>query len=60
MTRRKALTIPVAVLAFACVANAGLAQTQATTVNGPQISVDRDQSAAAMAQEAAIHSPVVG
>jgi Putative MetA-pathway of phenol degradation len=53
MTRQKLITILGAVLAFACVANAGFAQTQATTTNGTQTSGDRDQSAAAMAQEAA-------
>src|SRR4249919_3983015 len=41
------------VLACACAASAGFAQTQATTTNGTQTSGDRDQSAAAMAQEAA-------
>ena len=51
MTRQKVTTILSAVLAFACVANAGFAQTQATTTNGTQTS--GDQSAAAMAQEAA-------
>ena len=52
MTRQKVRTILGAVLAFACVANAGFAQTQATTTNGTQTSGDRDQSAAAMAQQA--------
>jgi hypothetical protein len=41
------------VVAFACVANAGFAQTQATTTNGTQTSGDQGQSAAALAQEAA-------
>jgi Putative MetA-pathway of phenol degradation len=50
MTRQKVGTILGAVLAFACVANAGFAQTQATTTNGTQTS--GDQSSAAMAQEA--------
>ena len=39
--------------AFACAARPALAQTQATTANGAQTSGDQDQSAAAMAQEAA-------
>jgi len=43
----------VVVLAFACAASAGFAQTQATTTNGTQVSGDQDQSAAALAQEAA-------
>ena len=51
MRRQKFTTILGAVLAFACVARPGLAQTQATT-NGTQPSGDQDQSAAAMAQEA--------
>ena len=50
MIRQKVTTILGLVLAFACVANAGFAQTQATTNNGPQPS--GDQSAAAMAQQA--------
>ena len=53
MTRQKVITILGVVLAFACVAKAGFAQTQATTSNGTQTSGDQDQSAAAMAQEAA-------
>jgi hypothetical protein len=53
MTRQKVTTTLGAVLVFACVANAGFAQTQATTTNGAQVSGDQDQSAAAMAQEAA-------
>ena len=52
MTRQKVITGLVVVLAFACAASAGFAQTQSTT-NGTQTSGDRDQSAAAMAQEAA-------
>ena len=52
MKGQKVRTILGAVLAFACVANAGFAQTQMTTTNGAQTSGDRDQSAAAMAQEA--------
>ena len=52
MTRQKVRTILGAVLACACVATAGFAQTQATTTNGTQTSGDRDQSAAAMAQQA--------
>ena len=38
MTRQKVTTILGVVLVFACVANAGLAQTQATTTNGTQTS----------------------
>jgi Putative MetA-pathway of phenol degradation len=53
MTRQKVTTILVVVLAFACAANASFAQTQATTTNETQTSGDREQSAAAMAQEAA-------
>jgi hypothetical protein len=53
MTRQKVMTLLGAVLAFACVANAGFAQTQATTTNGPQTSGDQEQPAAALAQEAA-------
>src|SRR4029453_14521804 len=52
MTRQKVITILAAVLAFACVANAGFAQTQATTTNGTQTSGDQGRSAAALAQEA--------
>src|SRR6185437_172141 len=52
MTRQKVRTILGAVLAFACVANAGFAQTQATAINGTQASGGQDQSAAAMAQQA--------
>jgi hypothetical protein len=52
MRGQKVRTILGAVLAFACVANAGFAQTQTTTTNGAQTSGDRDQSAAAMAQQA--------
>ena len=48
----KGHTILVVVLAFACVANAGFAQTQATTTNGTQASGDEGQSDAEMAQEA--------
>ena len=53
MAQQRVITSLVVVLAFACVANAGFAQTQATTTNGTQTSGDRDQTAAAMAQEAA-------
>src|SRR4029453_2183807 len=52
MTRQKVVTILGAVLAFACVANAGFAQTQATTTIATQPSGGKDQSAAALAQEA--------
>jgi hypothetical protein len=50
MIRKKVITIASLVVTFACVANAGFAQTQATTTNGPQTS--GDQSAAALAQQA--------
>jgi Putative MetA-pathway of phenol degradation len=50
MRRQKVITILGAVLAFACVARTGLAQTQAT--NATQPSGDQSQSAAAMAQQA--------
>jgi hypothetical protein len=53
MAQHKVVSSLVVVLAFACAANAGFAQTQATTTNRAQTSVDGDQSAAAMAQEAA-------
>src|SRR4030095_7602079 len=53
MTRRNLTTILGVALAVVCVANPALAQTQATTVNGAQTSGGQDQSAAAMAQEAA-------
>ena len=52
MTRRTLTTNLAVALVFACVANAGFAQTQATTAKGPQTSVTEGQSAAAMAQEA--------
>ena len=52
MTRHKVITTLSVVLAFACVANAGFAQTQATTTNGTQASGGQEQSAAAQAQEA--------
>ena len=52
MAQQRVTTSLVVVLAFACVANAGFAQTQATTTNGTQTSGNQDQSAAAMAQEA--------
>jgi hypothetical protein len=53
MAQQRVITSVVVVLAFACAASAGFAQTQATTVNGAQTSGGQDQSAAAMAQEAA-------
>ena len=53
MAQQRVITSLVVVLAFACAANAGFAQTQATTTNGTQTSGDQGQSAAAMAQEAA-------
>ena len=52
MMRQKVTTILGLALAFACVANAGFAQTQATTTNGTQTSGAQEQSAAALAQEA--------
>jgi hypothetical protein len=52
MTRQKVTTILGLALAFACVANAGFAQTPATTSNGTQTSGTEGQSAAAMAQQA--------
>ena len=52
MAQQRLVTSLVVVLAFACAANAGFAQTQATTVNGAQTSGGQDQSAAAQAQEA--------
>jgi hypothetical protein len=52
MRRQKFTTILGAVLAFACVANAGFAQTEATTTTGTQTSGEQDRSAAALAQEA--------
>jgi hypothetical protein len=52
MTRHKVNAILGAVLAFACAANTSVAQTQATTTNGPRASADQGQSAAALAQEA--------
>jgi hypothetical protein len=50
MTRQKLTTILGVALAVACVANSGLAQTQAT--NATRSSADQDQSGAALAQEA--------
>jgi len=52
MAQQRLVTSLVAVLAFACAANAGFAQTQATTVDGAQTSGGQDQSAAAQSQEA--------
>ena len=52
MIRKKITTIVGLVVTFACVANAGFAQTQATPTSGPQASGKPDQSAAAQAQEA--------
>ncbi len=52
MIRHKGTTILGLVLAFACVANEGFAQTPATTSNGTQTSGNEGRSAAAMAQEA--------
>ena len=53
MAQQRVITSLVVVLAFACAANAGFAQTQATTSSGTQTSGNEGQSAAAMAQEAA-------
>jgi hypothetical protein len=53
MARQRVMSSLIVVLAFACVANAGFAQTQATTLNGTQASGDQGQSAAALAQQAA-------
>ncbi len=50
MTRQKVITIVGVVLALTCLANAGLAQAQATSATQP--SGDQSQSAAALAQEA--------
>jgi hypothetical protein len=52
MTGRTFTTNLAITLVFACVANAGFAQTQATTAKGTQTSGNEGQSAAAMAQEA--------
>jgi hypothetical protein len=53
MTRRTFTTNLGVVLAFACVASAGFAQTQATASSATQTSANEGQMAAAMAQEAA-------
>src|SRR5688572_17024676 len=52
MKQRRVITSLAVGLAFACAANAGFAQTQATAVNAAQTSGGQDQSAAAQAQEA--------
>lgn len=52
MARDQVITGLVVALAFACAANAGFAQTRATSTNGTQGSADQGQSAAALAQEA--------
>jgi hypothetical protein len=52
MTRQRFITSVIVVCAFACAANAGFAQTLATTTNATQPSGGQDQSAAALAQEA--------
>ena len=52
MAEQRFITSLVVVLAVACAANAGFAQTHATTTNATQPSGGKDQSAAAMAQEA--------
>ena len=53
MARQRVMSSLVVSLVFACVVNAGFAQTPATTSNGTQTSGNEGQSAAAMAQEAA-------
>jgi hypothetical protein len=53
MAPQRFISSLVVVLAFACAASTGFAQTQATATNGTQVSGDQDQSAAALAQEAA-------
>ncbi len=53
MARQRVISSLVVGLVFACVVNAGFAQTPATTSNGTQTSGNEGQSAAAMAQEAA-------
>jgi hypothetical protein len=53
MARQRVISSLVVSLVFACVVNAGFAQTPATTSNGTQTSGNEGQSAAAMAQEAA-------
>ena len=52
MARQRFVTSVIVVLACACLANPGFAQTQATTTNGTQTSGAPDQSDAALAQEA--------
>jgi hypothetical protein len=52
MAQQRFITSLVVVLAVACAANAGFAQTQATATNATQPSGGKDQSAAALAQEA--------
>jgi hypothetical protein len=52
MAQQRVVTSLVVVVALACGANAGFAQTQATPTNGTQTSGNEGQSAAAMAQEA--------
>ena len=52
MAQQRFITSLVVVLTFACAANAGFAQTQATATNATQPSGGKDQSAAALAQEA--------
>ena len=53
MARQRVISSLVVGFVFACVVNAGFAQTPATTSNGTQTSGNEGQSAAAMAQEAA-------
>src|SRR6185503_12108450 len=57
VAQQRVITALIVALAFACVANPGFAQTQATTTNGTttngtQTTGDQDRSAAALAQEA--------
>lgn len=52
MAGQRVITNLAVALAFACAANTGFAQTQATTTNGTQTSGTEGQSAAALAQQA--------
>jgi hypothetical protein len=51
MARQKVISSLFVGLVFACVANAGFAQTQATTLNGTQTSGDPGQSVRAVGTE---------
>ena len=59
MAQQRVITSLVVVLAFACVANAGFAQTQATTTSGPQTSGDQ-VCRRRWPSRRVIRSPVVG